>query len=51
MHANEMQELTDGRHHKVSPHLNLLQRFLITKTQIILSNIKSCENGKKVCIM
>ena len=33
------------KHHKVSPNLNL------TKTQITLSNMKSYENDKKVCVI
>ena len=42
MHAYEIHELYDI-HHKVSPNL--------TKTHIILSNMKSCENDKKACYM
>ena len=41
MHANEIHELYD-RHHKVSPII-----LILTKTQIIPSNMKSYENDKK----
>ena len=44
MHANEILELYD-RHHKASLTL------ILTKTHIILSNMKSYENNINVCVI